>query len=273
MPGAKRGRLLIRQSRVKKDTDPSNQPSPEEMDFETFSGSTYPHHLLPSMSPHVKIERHVSEPAPGRSLSTSSSMHLLSVPQQPPLIKQHSHPLLPSQSTISSDIQFAHQSHSHHPHHHPHLTLHRQLSYPTSTETASLLLHSSSTSSLSPSPIILTTPPPLSASSTSSTSQLISASLKTESLELGGSITSAVAGDVSSLSTISNVNATDLRSSESIAASNLRSKSHDLSPTIVVVSEPLSMSVDHVPSLRVKSEELQRSLSTPQVSSLSFYIN
>lgn len=264
MPGSKRGRLLIRQSRIKKDADPLYQPSPEEMDFETFSGSTYPHHLLPSLSQHVKIERHVSEPAPGRSFSTSSSMHLLSVPQQPPLLtKQHSHPLLPSQSSISSDIQFAHQSHPHHHHHHPHLTLHRQLSYPTSTEASSLLLQ---TSSLSSSPIILTTPPP-SALSASSMSQLIS--FKTESLELGGGTSSAMAGDSAGLSTISSLNATDLRSAESIASSNIRSKSHDISPTIVVVSEPLSMStlsVDHIPSLRVKSEELQRSLSTPQVS-------
>lgn len=42
---------------------------------------------------------------------------------------------------------------------------------------------------------------------------------------------------------------------------------HELSPTYVVVTEPLasSMSVDHVPSLRVRSEELQRSVSSPQV--------
>lgn len=265
--GAKRGRLLIRQSRIKKDADPLNQPSPEEMEFESFSGSTYPHHLLPSISSHVKMERHASEPAPGRSLSTCSPMHLLSVPPQSPmLVKQHSHPLLPSQSSLSSDIQFAHQPHHHH--HHPHLALHRQLSYPTPTEAASLLLHTSSTSSLSTSPIILTTPPPsASALSAPSMSQLMSTSMKTESLDLCGSSSAAIAGDSSNFSTTSSSNATDLRSSESIALSNIRSKSHDLSPTIVVVSEPLStLSLDHVPSLRVKSEELQRSLSTPQVS-------
>lgn len=42
---------------------------------------------------------------------------------------------------------------------------------------------------------------------------------------------------------------------------------HESSPTYVVVTEPLSssLSVDHVPSLRVRSEELQRSISSPQV--------
>lgn len=44
-------------------------------------------------------------------------------------------------------------------------------------------------------------------------------------------------------------------------------QSRDLSPTYVVVSEPLSTSssIDHIPSVRVRSEELQRSVSSPQV--------
>lgn len=52
-------------------------------------------------------------------------------------------------------------------------------------------------------------------------------------------------------------------------ASVSEKSTHESSPTYVVVTEPLSLSsslsVDHVPSLRVRSEELQRSISSPQV--------
>ncbi|XP_044734473.1 protein tramtrack, beta isoform-like isoform X3 [Chrysoperla carnea] len=74
--GAKRGRLLIRQPRIKKYSDSSQQspegdlPSPQYLNL-----------------PPIKIERQCSEPSP----------HLLSVPRTSTLVKQHSHPLLPSQ--------------------------------------------------------------------------------------------------------------------------------------------------------------------------------
>lgn len=236
MPGAKRGRLLMRQSRIKKDLDSSNQPSPEEFNFDT----TYSQRLSVS-SQHIKIERHVSEPAPRLSSPPpSSSMHLLSVPQQLPILtKQHSHPLLPSQST-SCDIQFSH--------HHPHLSLHRQLSYPGSTET-SLHIHTPHTSSSSTSPLTsgaiglpsAVTSNLSSTAYTSSINQFISTPFKTEEMEFTSTASSASAPDVPST---------------------------ERKPSYVVVSEPLSLSVDHVPSIRVRSEELQRSISSPQVISL-----
>lgn len=122
MSGTKRGRLLIRQSRIKKDTEPGQlSSSPDDIDFEPAS---YSQRLLtaPSFTHHSKIERHVSEPAP-RCLSppiTTNPMHLLTVPHAPILTKQHS---APSQT-----------SDSHFPYHcteqHPNFPLHRQLSLP-----------------------------------------------------------------------------------------------------------------------------------------------
>lgn len=56
------------------------------------------------------------------------------------------------------------------------------------------------------------------------------------------------------------------------SASVSEKPTHGSSPTYVVVTEPLSssLSVDHVPSLRVRSEELQRSISSPQVCECRF---
>lgn len=75
--GSKRGRLLIRQNRVKKECDG------EDM------GVTIPR----------VVERQCSEPGPSQS-PTQPSPNLLTVPQATYLVKQHSSPLLPSPATV-----------------------------------------------------------------------------------------------------------------------------------------------------------------------------
>lgn len=107
--GSKRGRLLIRQQRVKKDGD-----------LETPEAGAYADYLLTVQSSGARMERHASEPSPATSglssMTAVSGQNLLSVPSHSSyLVKQHSHPLLPSQSPSTS------------------YTLTRQLSYPTQT--------------------------------------------------------------------------------------------------------------------------------------------
>lgn len=114
--GIKRGRLLIRQQRVKKDGDQGG-------DLETPEAGVYSDYLLSVPSSGAKMERHASEPSPATpslmSQQSVSGQNLLSVPSHSStsyLVKQHSHPLLPSQSTPGTSY-----------------TLTRQLSYPTQT--------------------------------------------------------------------------------------------------------------------------------------------
>lgn len=113
--GSKRGRLLIRQQRVKKDGDQGG-------DLETPEAGVYSDYLLSVPSSGAKMERHASEPSPASSSLISSpsltGQNLLSVPSHSSyLVKQHSHPLLPSQSSAPGTSY----------------TLTRQLSYPTQT--------------------------------------------------------------------------------------------------------------------------------------------
>lgn len=75
--GSKRGRLLIRQNRVKKECDGEDV------------GVTIPR----------VVERQCSEPGPSQS-PTQPSPNLLTVPQATYLVKQHSSPLLPSPATV-----------------------------------------------------------------------------------------------------------------------------------------------------------------------------
>lgn len=114
--GSKRGRLLIRQQRVKKDGD-------QQGDLETPEAGVYSEYMLSVPSSGAKMERHASEPSPATSSglisSTPSSVstNLLTVPSHSSyLIKQHSHPLLPSQQSSSQSTSY---------------TLTRQLSHPT----------------------------------------------------------------------------------------------------------------------------------------------
>lgn len=211
--GTKRGRLLIRQPRVKRDSDTMNQSPETDYDHLTFS-----HRLL--SVPHPKIERHASEPSSHliQQFSTSSS-HLLSVPQTPYLVKQHSHPLLlPSQSTET------------------HYTLHRQLSYPISSDNSQLITMSSSP------PII--------------TSTCVPATLQADVLTPASTIA------------VSHF-ATDriIKDEPQHHQNEPISKSRAASPTIVTVAvvTPTPTSDNALPTIRIKGEELQRSISSPQV--------
>lgn len=219
--GTKRGRLLIRQPRVKRDSDTMNQSPETDYDHLAFS-----HRLL--SVPHQKIERHASEPSPNyiqqfSSSSTSSSSHLLSVPQTPYLVKQHSHPLLlPSQSTET------------------HYTLHRQLSYPISSDNSQLITMTSSP------PIITSTCVPAS-------------TLPPEVLTPASTIA------------VSHF-ATDriIKDEPQHQLNEPITKSRAASPTIVTVAvvTPTPTSDNALPTIRIKGEELQRSISSPQVSVL-----
>lgn len=167
--------------------------------------------------------------------SITSGSHLLSVPgaagnssNTPYLVKQHSHPLL---LTSHSSLD---SGSSHHPLHHPHHYLHRQLSFPSEN----LLV-------------------PISASSSS----------------LGLSTLTTVTTGVSPPPPPQQSHHQDVA---------MRA----ISPTIVVVSDsspaapppassssqppPLipSVSTESFPSIRIKGEELQRSMSSPLVSNI-----
>lgn len=171
--GAKRGRQLIRQSRVKKDMDqsptsestmsPSDNPhirdtvkkqrsrySSEEMDYESSPYSSSQRLLsAPPTAHHSKIERHVSEPAPRLSPTSpplsSVSMHLLPLPHQSAksysfagaTTSSHERLLQPNHGPILTK-QYSDSQFSYHHQQHPHLSLHRQLSLPTDNTQSSL---------------------------------------------------------------------------------------------------------------------------------------
>ncbi len=217
--GTKRGRLLIRQPRVKRDSDTMNQSPETDYDHLTFS-----HRLL--SVPHPKIERHASEPSPNliqqfSTSSTSSSSHLLSVPQTPYLVKQHSHPLLlPSQSTET------------------HYTLHRQLSYPISSDNSQLITMTSSP------PIITSTCVP------------------------AGTLPPEVLTPSSTIAVSHFATDRIIKDEPQHHLSEPISKTRTASPTIVTVAvvTPTPSSDNLLPTIRIKGEELQRSISSPQVS-------
>lgn len=79
--GPKRGRFLMRQPRIKRESDPTQENDE--------TGSSSSHYLN---VPHVRIERQCSEPIPSISPSPEN---LLYVPDHV-LVKQHSHPILPT---------------------------------------------------------------------------------------------------------------------------------------------------------------------------------
>lgn len=242
VPGAKRGRQLIRQSRIKKDVDPSQMsPSPDDIDFEVGRMSPYSQRLSVAVaipSTHKTIERHVSEPTPRLSSqsppimsATSSTMHLLTVPHV--LTKQHS---APSQSIC--DTQFSY----HRPDPHSHFSLHRQLSLPSA--------HS---------------PPHPDRGDPFATVAAVAAAAAIEKDAMSGS------------SSVSHTTVRRPSINTDTSSAELKPIAHDLSPTFVVVAEPIDQSTAPPPPtpqsssslsssqpMRVR-EELQRSVSSPQV--------
>uniref|UniRef100_A0A2M4BN37 Uncharacterized protein n=3 Tax=Anopheles marajoara TaxID=58244 RepID=A0A2M4BN37_9DIPT len=305
---AKRGRLLIRQQRIKKESDSSSSgQQPYEPDTPSDDNSPTAivygqQHLLTVPSAHHRFERQVSEPIMPLSASGASSViggpisssggdgrqgherstatasgHLLSVPShQPYLVKQHSHPLLPSQtsSAISHTAITGHQSFQTITSY----TLQRQLSHP---------------ATVGQTPLTLVT------SSSGSTHYLTpSSSLKTDSDEEGGSnvtvtlstTTSSASSSSSSSTTTTNTNTTTIIPTIQLQPIGDRPPIEG-SPTVVVVpADPVPVtttcpvsssnsgsgqstitSITSTPtsSIRVKGEELSRSISTPLTSSRS----
>lgn len=89
--GTKRVRLLKRQLPVKAEYDPSQSGDTMELISHQHPSPALSRQLL--TVPHLRVERQCSEPLPA-----ISSGNLLTVPGSGNLVKQHSHPLLPSQT-------------------------------------------------------------------------------------------------------------------------------------------------------------------------------
>lgn len=90
-------RLLMRQHRIKKESDVAHTSPDSEPGSPHFTSGSG----LLSLPP-VRIERQSSEPPPCSSPTLQpnpSTPNLLTVPQPTFLVKQHSHPLLPSQQS------------------------------------------------------------------------------------------------------------------------------------------------------------------------------
>lgn len=237
---SKRGRLLIRQQRVKKDGDQTG-------DLETPEASIYQEYLLSVPSSGAKIERHASEPSPASSsVMTSGSGNLLSVPSHSSyLIKQHSHPLLPSQSSSSSTSY----------------TLTRQLSHPIVSHQTSQIVSSISAHG---------------AQDIAASGQLLQLHQHKSAPVRSQTLPHYTVTDMSDFS--SSTGGSDVIKTQSASITN--------SPTVVIIPDvpneqpttvvqsqshhslyPKSSSSHHLqlPSIRVKSEELQRSVSSPLV--------
>ena len=127
--GTKRVRLLIRQPRIKKESESGRRASPESEpgsphiipSLSTSTSLTPP--ITPSLNIPPKHDQSLDDPAASSSPTTpipaaassssssastytsssgSSTTNLLTVPQPSYLVKQHSHPLLPSQQQPSA---------------------------------------------------------------------------------------------------------------------------------------------------------------------------
>lgn len=90
--GTKRGRFLMRQPRIKRESDPSQNPDCDPLSLQNL------------LAPPLRIERQCSDPLPAISPPPSN---LLTVPGSG-LVKQHSHPLLPSE--MQQHVQIAQPS-------------------------------------------------------------------------------------------------------------------------------------------------------------------
>lgn len=230
--GSKRGRLLIRQQRVKKDGDPAG-------DLETPEAGAYSDYLLSVPSSGAKMERHASEPSPASSSFISSSavsgQNLLSVPSHSSyLVKQHSHPLLPSQATPGTSY-----------------TLTRQLSYPTQTTSHSHTVMSTVTTHAAQEIVasgqllqLQHHKPPV-RSQTMPHYTITEMEMGGSEKSLSGSPTVVIIPDMASDQTVQQIQQVQQQQPP-----HQKQSQHHL----------------QLPSIRVKSEELQRSISSPLVS-------
>lgn len=233
--GSKRGRLLIRQQRVKKDGDQGG-------DLETPEAGVYSEYMLSVPSSGARMERHASEPSPASSnfisTQTVSGQNLLSVPSHSSyLVKQHSHPLLPSQSSSPASSY----------------TLTRQLSYPTQTSSHSQAIVSTVTThaaqEIAASGQLLQLqhhkPPVRSHTMPQYTITEMEMS-SSDKHQMIGSPTVVIIPDMTS-----------------------DQQGHHMTQIQQVQQPPHQKQSQHhlqLPSIRVKSEELQRSISSPLVS-------
>ncbi|KAF7988084.1 hypothetical protein HCN44_007578 [Aphidius gifuensis] len=113
--GTKKSRLmLVRQPRVKKDAEPDHrspeiEPNPSRIVSPGCS-------VTPTLSiPSTSQEWHNNEPSTPSAqnlLTLTSTTNLLAVPQSQYLVKQHSHPLLPSQQQSGSVQHWIPRQHS-----------------------------------------------------------------------------------------------------------------------------------------------------------------
>uniref|UniRef100_A0A182Q2H8 PiggyBac transposable element-derived protein 4 C-terminal zinc-ribbon domain-containing protein n=1 Tax=Anopheles farauti TaxID=69004 RepID=A0A182Q2H8_9DIPT len=290
----RRSRFLIRQHRIKKESDsslPGQQPyEPDTPSDDNSPTAQYGQQNLLSVPSHHRFERQVSEPILPLSASISviggpiassagdsrqdaserTHGQLLAVPSNPQqayLVKQHSHPLLPSQtsggshgtSTATFEPLQAY-------------TLQRQLSHPGTPGHQQQQQQQQHSQRGSSTPLTLVT------SSSGSTHYLTpSSSLKTDSDEEGGggSVTtpstaiptiqlqSSIDRTVAS-PTVVIVPADPVQSTPAVVskpASNSTPSEQQKNPT-TITSTPAS-------TIRVKGEELSRSISTPLTSSRS----
>ncbi|XP_074102706.1 BTB-protein-VII isoform X1 [Cotesia typhae] len=115
----KRGRLLLmRQTRVKKESEPGH-PSPDsEPGSPRIISSPAAHSVTPILnlpsSSHQWQDNEPLSPATSKQtlLTVTTCTNLLTVPQPSYLVKQHSHPLLPSQQQSSSSNYWIQRQHS-----------------------------------------------------------------------------------------------------------------------------------------------------------------
>lgn len=262
--GPKRNRFLIRQPRIKRDSDTgtSSHHSPE---IEVESGNvpiinTSPIlptnlsgnislHAIPSLTtnylsvPTPKIERHSSEPAPSVPLSpplqvSTSSAHLLNIPAQ----HHHQHHL---------------QQHPHHQHapflvkQHSHPLLPSQQAHLSSSPSSAPISGNQSSFELQrqySQPVETTTPPSISISTTMTGSGSVNPGATSNFMQFG-------------------------------SGGLVKNEQHGPGPTssVILLPEPtgslMTGSFEHTQSLRVRTDELHRSISTPVTVSFFFTFN
>lgn len=247
--GSKRGRLLIRQQRIKKDGDQTG-------DLETPEAGLYSEYLLSVPSSGAKMERHASEPSPATSsglIVSSHSGNLLSVPTHSSyLIKQHSHPLLPSQQSSLSNTTY---------------TLTRQLSQPIQTTSQIVSVTATSTTHGAQDiaaggqllqlhhqkhPVVRSHTMP----HYTVTDMELGETTKMHTATITSSPTVVIIPDVSHDSSLAQSQHSNIAQSQLLTHQQYhKSSSHHL----------------QLPSIRVKSEELQRSVSSPLVRRMKLF--
>ncbi|XP_043496575.1 protein tramtrack, alpha isoform-like isoform X2 [Polistes fuscatus] len=120
MGGSKRGRLLMRQPRVKKEPShlsPDNDPNSPHIVSSSIHLTAQTLNVPPQSSPRTWEETRSSSPpsilvTQSNLLTVTTPTNLLSVPQPSYLTKQHSHPLLSSQQSSTSSNYLIQRQHS-----------------------------------------------------------------------------------------------------------------------------------------------------------------